>query len=144
MPNLAAVLKDEIRRLAKKEAKEQVAALRAASAQYRRDIAALKRANKVLSGKVAHLEAALRKSKVAAPNVENGHQVRFAPQWVAGHRHKLGLSQTDYGWLVGVSAMTVYNWEKGNSRPQKKQLMAWGAVKTMGKREALRQLQEMA
>ena len=40
--------------------------------------------------------------------------------------------------------MTIYNWEKGNSRPQAKQLMAWGAVKTMGKREALRQLQEMA
>jgi DNA-binding transcriptional regulator YiaG len=143
MSNLAAVLKDEIRRLAKKEAKEQVAGLRSASAQYRRDIAALKRANKALSAKVAHLEAALHKGKTAARNADNGHQVRFAPQWVASHRHKLGVSQADYGTLVGVSAMTIYNWEKGKSRPQERQLAAWGAVKTMGKREALRQLDAM-
>ncbi len=144
MPNLASVLKDEIRRLARKEAREQVASLRSASAQYRRDIAALKRANKALSGKVAHLEAALRKGKAAAANVENGHQVRFAPQWVSSHRQKLGLSQADYGMLVGVSPMTIYNWEKGKSRPQAKQLAAWGTVKAMGKRQALRELEAMA
>ncbi len=144
MPNLPAVLKDEIRRLAKKEAKGQVAALRAANAQYRHDIAVLKRANKVLSGRVAYLEAGRRKSEVAAPNVEYWHQVRFAPERVASHRQKIGLSQADYGWLVGVSATTICNWEKGKFRPQKKQLMAWGAVKTMGKREALRQLEATA
>ncbi len=144
MPSRAAGLKDEIRRLAKKEAKGQVGALRAANAQYRRDIAALKRANKVLSERVAHLEAGRRKSKVPSPNVEYGHQVRFAPQQVASHRQKLGLSQADYGWLVGVSATTICNWEKGKFRPRKKQLMALGAVKTMGKREALRQLEATA
>ena len=43
MPNIAAVLKEEITRLARKEAKSQVAPLKMANAQYRRDIAALKR-----------------------------------------------------------------------------------------------------
>ena len=144
MPNLATVLKDEIRRLAKKEAKEQVAGLRASSAQYRRDIAALKRANKLLSGKVAHLETTLRKGKLAAPQADEERQVRFSPEWVLGHRQKLGMSQADYGRLVGVSAMTIYNWEKDKSRPQEKQLMAWGAVRAMGKRQALRELESMA
>ena len=43
MPNIAAVLKEEIRRLAKKEIKAQVGNTKKASAQYRSDIAMLKR-----------------------------------------------------------------------------------------------------
>ena len=43
MPNLAAVLKDEIRRLARREANALMSSHKKASAQYRRDIAALKR-----------------------------------------------------------------------------------------------------
>jgi len=39
MPNIATVLKEEIRRLARKEAKAQVAMLKKASAQQRRDTA---------------------------------------------------------------------------------------------------------
>jgi hypothetical protein len=41
MPNLAATLKDEIRRLAKKEIKAQTDSTKQAVAQYRRDIANL-------------------------------------------------------------------------------------------------------
>ncbi len=43
MPNLAQVLKDEIRRLARRQIKAELGPARKASAQYRRDIAALKR-----------------------------------------------------------------------------------------------------
>ena len=43
MPNIAAVFKDEIRRLAKKEIRAQVGATKKAVVQYRRDIATLKR-----------------------------------------------------------------------------------------------------
>ena len=43
MPNIAAVLKEEIRRLARREIKAQVGSTKKAAAQYRRDIAKLKR-----------------------------------------------------------------------------------------------------
>ena len=43
MPNIASVLRQEICRLAKKEVKAQVGKTQKASAQYRRDIANLKR-----------------------------------------------------------------------------------------------------
>ena len=43
MPDIAAVLKEEIARLARKEVRSQTEGLKKASAQYRRDIAALKR-----------------------------------------------------------------------------------------------------
>ena len=37
---------------------------------------------------------------------------------------------------VGVTAQTVYNWEKGRSRPQAKQLEKCRAVRGMKKKEA--------
>ena len=56
MPNIAAVLKEETSRLARKEVRRETAALQKASAQYRRDIAALKRHVTVLQRQVALLE----------------------------------------------------------------------------------------
>ena len=37
--------------------------------------------------------------------------------------------------------MTIFNWEKGKSRPMPKQLAAWGAVKKLGKRAAMQRLE---
>ena len=46
--------------------------------------------------------------------------------------------QADYAALVGVSAMTIYNWEHGKTKPAKEQLAALVAVRRLGKREAER------
>ena len=135
-------MKDEIRRLAKKEVKSHIASLRSASTQYRSDIASLKRVNKDLERKVAQLEKALSKGPgaAAASTKSQGPEVRFSSKWVENHRAKLGLSREAYGKLVGVSSVTIYHWEKGNSRPREKQLAAWGAIKKLGKREAAERL----
>ena len=61
--------------------------------------------------------------------------------WVSAHRERLELSAADYGELVGVSPVTIYNWEQGKSRPQEKQLAAWGVIRGLGKREAWRRLE---
>ena len=52
-------------------------------------------------------------------------------------------SAADYAALVGVSALTIYNWEHGRSRPRAAQLEAWGAIRNLGKREALRSLEDL-
>ncbi len=143
MPNLASVLKDEIRRLARREARAEIGSLKSASAQYRRDIAALKRRVNEQERTIARLQKRPATGKAAAASIENGTSVRFSPGWVANHREKLGLSAADYAALVGVSPITIYSWEKGRSRPKQKQLQAWGAVKKLGKREAWKKLDEM-
>jgi len=138
MPNLATVLKDEIRRLARKEAKAQAAELKAASARYRKDIAALKKM-------VAHQEkqiARLSKGKTPAPE-STGAVHRFSPSMVKKHRAKLELSAADYAKLAEVSPLTIYNWEKGKSRPQAAQLEKLAAVRQLGKREAWEQLESL-
>ena len=65
---------------------------------------------------------------------------RFSPKWVSAHRAKLGLSAADYGRLVGVTGLTIYNWEKGKTRPQQRQLEALMKVKGVGKRAAWKKL----
>ena len=141
MPNLAAVFKDEIRRLARKEIRSELSATRKASAQYRRDIAALKR---VVAEQARQIQDLKREGKRAASTETDAEAVvRFSPKWMQAHREKLGLSAADYAALIGVSGQTVYNWEKGSTRPQAQQLQAWSAVRKLGKREALRRLEEI-
>ena len=60
---------------------------------------------------------------------------------VKAQRKRLGLSADNYARLVGVSSLTIYNWEHGKSRPRKEQLAALVAVRGIGKREALKKLE---
>ena len=66
---------------------------------------------------------------------------RFSPSWVEAHRDRLQFSAADYGELVGVSALTIYNWEKGKTKPGRPQLAAWAEIRTLGKRDGLRRLE---
>ena len=56
-----------------------------------------------LTHQIAQLERALRKAVPTTPTADNGREVRFAPEWVVNHREKVGLTQGEYGRLVGVS-----------------------------------------
>ncbi len=140
MPNIAGVLKEEIRRLAKKEIKAQVGSTRQAVARYRSDIANLKRQ----LGQQER-EIKLLKKQQGQPQTEEEplDSVRFSARSVKAQRSRLGLSAADYGKLVGVSGMTIYNWEQEKSRPHKAQLAALVAVRGIGKKQALMKLAEL-
>ena len=142
MTNLATALKEEIRRLARKEIRAETLQTKRSSAQHRRDIAALKRQVRDLTKEVAYLKRQDQK-RAARPAAADANGVRFSPSWVAGHRERLELSAADYATLVGVSSLTIYNWEKGKTRPGREQLAAWGAVRGLGKREAWKRLESL-
>ena len=65
---------------------------------------------------------------------------KWSPTAVKKERDRLELSAADYGELVGVSGLTIYNWEKGTARPRAKLMDKWVAVRGIGKREAWRRL----
>jgi DNA-binding transcriptional regulator YiaG len=69
--------------------------------------------------------------------------VRFSARSVRAQRKRLKLSAADYGKLVGVSGLTVYNWESGKAHPRKAQFAAVVAIRGIGKRDALRRLAEL-
>ena len=56
------------------------------------------------------------------------------------HRQRLGLSAENYAKLLGTSALSVYNWEQGTTRPRKSSVNAWMAMRRIGKREAAKRL----
>lgn len=141
MPNLATVLKEEIRRLARKEIKAETDGLKRSSAQHRRDIASLKRLVDQQSRRIAFLEKQEKRRVTDQPSPEETESLRFSPKWLKAHRQKLGLSAADYGRLVGVSQLTIYNLESGKSKPRNATLAALSSVRGLGKREAQQRLE---
>lgn len=141
MPNFAVVMKEEIKRLARKEVRKGTPTLRRNSAKFRRDIAALKKEIKQLTKKLTYLLSVETRKGVATPSVNGDKQVRFSPKWLKSHRDKLNLSAIDYGRLVGVSLQTIYQWEQGKTSPRRSQLSALAAVRGIRKREALQKLE---
>jgi DNA-binding transcriptional regulator YiaG len=144
MPNLAAAMKDEITRLARKELRSQTEGLKKASAQYRRDIAALKRQVAELERQVSLLEGLLLKKPPVSPDSKSAARVRFTATGLRSQRKRLGLSATDYAQLVGVSAQSIYNWEREITRPRKEQIAILAALRGIGKKEAQARLRQLA
>lgn len=141
MPQFATALQDEIRRLARKEVKALTAVTRRAAVQHRRDIADLKRQVLKLSKLVNVLDTLERKRAPSQAAPESAlEKARFSPGWIKARRERLKLSADGYAKLIGVSGLSVYNWEKGKSKPRKEALAKLVAIKEIGRREALRRL----
>jgi DNA-binding transcriptional regulator YiaG len=140
MPDVAAALKAEITRLARKETKQQVAPVKKTVAEQRRTIAELRRQVAGLTREQALLRQEEAKRTSQAAQAGATQRVRYSPKWVKADRKRLGLSARDYGRLVGVSAATIYGWEEGKSKPRAAALTGWANVRGIGKREAARRL----
>lgn len=141
MPNIGAMLKQEITRLARREVRVQVQATKKASTQYRRHIAALRRQVTALERQLAILR---RRGSAAAPAATGDapQKIRFVAKGLKSQRARLGLSAADFGRLVGVSAQSIYNWEQGHATPRAGQLAILAARRGIGKRQALKLLEQ--
>lgn len=142
MPNIASLLKAEIARVARKEARLEVEPLKKALAAHRTDIAALKRRAQAAEQELNKLRKAGAKvapatAQAQAPTSQSG---RFSAKGLQSQRKRLGLSAEDCGLLVGTSGQSVYNWESGKARPREKHLAAINALKTLGKKTAVAHL----
>ena len=144
MPDMAGVIKEEIARLSKKEAKAATTQLKRASVQYRSDIAKLKRRLGQQEKQIKLLSKQTQQQGQPQPASDGPLEgIRFSARSVKAQRQRLGLSAMDYGKLVGVSPLTIYSWEHGSTKPRKAQLAALVAVRGIGKREALTKLAEL-
>jgi DNA-binding transcriptional regulator YiaG len=135
LANIASLLKAEITRLARKEIRNEVEALKKSSAHYRSEIAVLKRRISTLEQQVSRLG----KSTPVAAEVETvpdaETKMRFTAKGFRSLRQRLGLTAEAIGSLLGVSQQTIYSWEAGNSRPRRQQLERIVFLRGMGKRD---------
>ena len=115
MSNIAKVLKAEIARIGKREAKSATQAIRNSNTWLRKTVSDLKRRVFVLERENKRLVAAMKKYQVAQPekvDQEEGNKARFTSKGIHSLRKKLRLSQADFGKLVGTTTHAVYLWEK--------------------------------
>ncbi|MDM0116233.1 helix-turn-helix transcriptional regulator [Variovorax sp. J22R133] len=142
MPNIASILKAEIVRVARKEVRSEIVAIKKASAQHRALIAALRREVEALR---KELRRTAKSKRVAQPDTAQSSQAkviarRFSASRLATHRSKVGLSAAVYGKLVGLSGQTIYNWEQGKSRPNAEQIQQLAVVKELNRTALLERL----
>lgn len=166
MANLANALKEEIGRLARKEIREQTAETAKSAAKNERDIAALKRQIEDLRHKLSSLrtqdaptqtaskpktskKTASKKQDASArgdasTSAGQSSRTRFSAKGLKANRERLGLSADNYGKLIGVSGLSIYNWEQEKARPRENNVMALLSIRGIGKREAAKRLEALA
>jgi DNA-binding transcriptional regulator YiaG len=143
MPNFAAVLKEEIARIARKEARHEAAGPKKASTTHRSEIAALKRRIQALEKALRKLQPSRRGAAAAAADAP-GDNLRFSGKGLAAQRKRLGISANDCGKLLGVSGQSVYLWESGRARPSPKSLQGIAALRKLGRRAVTERLAQLA
>ena len=141
MPNIGSVLKSEISRVSRKEVRGETQALKKSISQYRTQIADLKRRMQALEQQVKRLGKVTVKAGAPQAEAEPQTKIRFSAKSLIAQRRRLGLSAAALARLLGVSALSVYKWESGNTRPRAKQIEAIAALRGMGKRDVAQRLE---
>ena len=148
MPDVARVLREEVQRLAKKQVKSGLTPIRRDNvrlkkqvADLRRELTALTRTSRELLARVT----AVVTTKETAVATERAATLRPTSKSLVRLRRRLGLTQVEFGRLLGVSGQAVLNWERQGSRVRMRSanLAALAGIQKIGKREARRRLEEM-
>ena len=142
MPTLAALLKEEISKIVRKEVQDQVRELNKTVREQRDALARLEKqigpAKAKAAAKPAAAKPAAKVRKASAGDKRK--QPRISPDTIKKHRKRLKLSQAELGELLNVSTNTVLRWEAGTSKPRSKHLPGLGQLRSMGLRELKKQL----
>ena len=115
MSNIAKVLKAEIARISKKEAKSATQGIGKSNTWLRKIVADLKKRLLLLEKENKRLVVTMKKYQVESPqklDQEEGKKARLTSRGIRSLRKKLRLSQLDFGKLLGTTAHCVYLWEK--------------------------------
>ena len=118
MPNIATVIKEETIRIARKEIKAALTPLKKQNADLKRTNADLKRRISQLEQDCKKLlnNAGKQQKETEVASSDDDDKARITAKMVKSIRERLGLSPGDFGKLVGVSRLTVYQWEKKQGR----------------------------
>lgn len=143
MTTFVDLLKSEIARVARKELKPDVRALRKAVGTHRSEIAALKKQLKLLASQVKALQRHAKSGDVdTAMSAEPVRRSRtsFGPAALTDLRARLGITKGQLARLLGASSVSVRKWEAGAVQPRAAQLLKIANVVKLGKRSAMAQL----
>jgi len=147
MSNVVKVLKAEIARISKREAKSATQGIGKSTTWLRKVVADLKRRVVLLEKENKRLSSAMKKYQVEQlqkPDEET-KKARLTSKGIRSLRNKLGLSQAGFAKLVGVTTHAVYLWEnkEGALSLRDKTKAALLSIRRLGAREAKQKLAEV-
>jgi len=144
MPNIASLLKAEISRVARRELRPVLDAVKKTAAAQRAEVAALRKRVHELERQIKVQARESRSQKVptlrAGELVGDASGLRFRAAGMAKNRERLGLSARDFGLLIGATAQAVNAFESGKSKPVGEQLAAIAALRSAGKGDVAERL----
>jgi DNA-binding transcriptional regulator YiaG len=148
MPNIAKVLKDEIKRLARREINVTITPLKVSNAalkklvyEHKQQIAALKKENKRLAMLLGKIHGPVHDN--ATKLNEDGFSI--TGRQVRSLRGRLGISQVQLAKLINASTNIVSIWENKPGRLRLRKSWVRKALfdlKGMKRREVLEQVQQ--
>ena len=143
MANFGKLIKEQITRISTRQARAAVLPLRKPAATVKKTVADLKKSLALLEKTLSDLQSKLSKSEALTPVLaETDQKARITAKGMRSLRKKLGLTGAEFGKLLGVSMMTVYQWEKkeGALRVREATRKAILGVRGLGAREAKERL----
>lgn len=149
MPNFATAMRDEVKRVAKKEIKGAIKSFQELSRELQKEMQRLSKQLAALEGDASRITRRAAKDLGQAVRKDLGLKRRGRPgrkitaDSIASLRKKLGLSQGDFARLLDVHKNTVLFWEKGKISPRGKAQAALQELRTAGVRAAHSRLQAM-
>lgn len=152
MPDIGKALRDEIVRIAKREAGILLSAQAKTIKLLKREVAALKKKQVQLAKtpvaqpvKTPAAQTKTPEKKPVASAAKAPAQNGFTPGDIRKTRARLGLSQAEFAKLCGVSANSVGNWETSKKRKldlRPGNLESLATVRAMSQDEAKKALAE--
>ena len=146
MPKLAEVLRGEIIRISRREARIATAGIREAKIRLSKTVADLKKKNCEASRGEQMACAAEKKRLAQKPQIapEASKKARLTSKGIRRLRRRLGLSQAAFAKLLGASTQTVHMWEtkEGALRLRENTMAAVLSAREMGAREVKRRIAE--
>ena len=140
MSNIVKALKAEISRISRKEAKSATGPIAKSNNELKRTVVDLKKRLAALEKENKRLLAGVKREKRETPSVpsEETKKARITSTTIRSLRSRLGLSQSEFGKLAGVTTGAVYLWEnkEGPLNLWDKTKAAILSIKGMGAREA--------
>jgi DNA-binding transcriptional regulator YiaG len=146
MSNVVKVLKAEIMRISKREAKSATQWIGKSNKWLRKVVADLNKRLLLLEKENKRLVATVKKYQVESPQKpdEETSKARLTSSGIRSLRKKFRLSQADFGKLVGATTGAVYLWEKkeGALSLRDRTKTAILSIRGLGAREAREKLDE--
>ena len=142
MPNVAQVLKAEIRRIARSEVRVECNALKDQVKTLKTTVSAQTQTIAQMKKSLSQLSSQSSSSAVLESSTEEQPKARITPTSIKRQRTRLKLSQREMGKLLKVSTNTVVRWEAGTSKPRVSHRANLANLRGLGIRAIRKMLEE--